>query len=264
MRSSIPLYDALAPGYDAHWEAPHRRAYDDLAWEFVQPLLPATPGQVIDAGCGTGRWAARIVGLGHTVIGIEQAPAMAEAARSRMGTDRFRLIEGAMEEADLPEGHADLVLALGSLQYTPDPDHMVGRLARWTRPGGAVAVLVDSQVALVLELMALSKCKEALQRLETRMGTWVQGAQSADNHQIDRDRLVDAFRCAGLSGIRARGLLVGASAFGGPRLMQGLAQDREGQMALERRLADSFLLADLGKQLLVTGRRASQAPEPDQ
>jgi hypothetical protein len=46
--------------------------------------------------------------------------------------------------------------------------------------------------------------------------------------------------------------------------MQGLAQDREGQMALERRLADSFLLADLGKQLLVTGRRASQAPEPDQ
>jgi hypothetical protein len=35
-------------------------------------------------------------------------------------------------------------------------------------------------------------------------------------------------------------------------------------MALERRLADSFLLADLGKQLLVSGRRASQASERGQ
>jgi SAM-dependent methyltransferase len=264
MRSSIPLYDALAPGYDAHWEAPHRRAYDDLAWEFVQPLLPATPGQVIDAGCGNGRWATRIVGLGHTVIGIEQAPAMAEAARSRLGTDRFRLIEGSMEEVDLPEGRADLVLALGSLQYTSDPEHMIGRLARWTRAGGAVVVLVDSQVALVLELMAAGRWEEALQCLETRMGTWVQGEESADNHQIDRDRLVDAFRRAGLSGIRARGLLVGASAFGRQRLMRGLTQDWDRQMALERRLADSFLLADLGKQLLVSGRRASQTSERGQ
>jgi hypothetical protein len=40
-------------------------------------------------------------------------------------------------------------------------------------------------------------------------------------------------------------------------LIESLTQDWEGQMALERRLAESFLLADLGKQLLVTGRRPS-------
>jgi SAM-dependent methyltransferase len=257
MRSSIALYNALASGYDAHWDAPHRRAYDDLAWEFVQPLLPAVPGQVIDAGCGIGRWAARIVGLGHTVIGIEQAPAMAKAARASMRTDRFQLIEGSMEDVELPEGRADLVLALGSLQYTLDPEHMIERFARWTRAGGAVAVLADSQVALVLELVASGKREEALQRLETRMGTWVQGEESADNHQLDRDRLVDAFRRAGLTGIHARGLLVGASVFGLQRLSESLTQDWDRQMALERRLAESFLLADLGKQLLVSGRRAS-------
>jgi hypothetical protein len=109
----------------------------------------------------------------------------------------------------------------------------------------------------LLELVASGKREEALQRLETRMGTWVQGEESADNHQLDRDRLVDAFRRAGLSGIRARGLLVGASAFGVQRLIERLKQDWDGQMALERRLAESFLLADLGKQLLVSGRQAS-------
>jgi SAM-dependent methyltransferase len=257
MRSSIALYNALASDYDAHWEAPHRRAYDDLAWDYVQPLLPAVPGHVIDAGCGNGRWAARVAGLGHSVIGIEQAPAMARAARGSVRAARFQLIEGSMEEVELPEARADLVLALGSLQYTLDPERMIERLVRWTRPGGAVALLVDSQVALVLELLASGKRGEALQRLETRMGTWVQGEQSADNHQLDRDRLVDALRTAGLTDIRAHGLLVGASALGLRRLTESLKRDWDDQMALERRLADSFLLADLGKQLLVSARRAS-------
>jgi ubiquinone/menaquinone biosynthesis C-methylase UbiE len=157
MRSSISLFNTLAAGYDAHFEALHRRAYDDLAWEFVQPLLPAVPGCVIDAGCGVGRWAERLVALGHHIVGIEQAPAMADVARARLPTDRFELIEGSMEAVELPEGQADLVLALGSLQYTVDPEHMIERFARWTRVGGSVVVLVDSLVALVLELVAAGK-----------------------------------------------------------------------------------------------------------
>lgn len=257
MRSSVPLYNALAADYDAHWDAPHRRAYDDLAWTFVQPLLPSLPGRVIDAGCGVGRWAERIVGLGHTVIGIEQAPAMADAARARLGTDRFELIEGSMEDVNLPDGGADLTLALGSLQYTLDPERMIERLAGWTRAGGSVVVLVDSLVALVLELVASGKHTEALQRLDTRRGIWVQGEQSADNHQLDRDRLLEAFRRAGLTSIRARGLLVGASALGRQQFTARLVEDWAGQMALERRLAESPLLADLGKQLFVSGLRAS-------
>ena len=33
VRPSAPLYDALAADYDAHFAVPHRRAYDELAWE---------------------------------------------------------------------------------------------------------------------------------------------------------------------------------------------------------------------------------------
>jgi len=257
MRSSIPLYNSLASGYEAHFEAPHRRAYDDLAWELIQPLLPTASGHVIDAGCGVGRWAKRLVGLGHYVVGIEQAPAMADAARARLQTDLFELVEGSMEEVELPEGHADLVLALGSLQYTRNPEFMIERFARWTRAGGSVVVVVDSLVALVVELVASGKSREALLCLERRMGTWVQGEQRADNHQLDRDRLVAAFRRAELTSICARGLLVGASAIGRQRLIESLTDDWDGQMSLERQLAQSSLMADLGKQLFVCGRRAS-------
>ena len=255
MQSSIPFFNALAASYDAHFEAPHRRAYDDLAWEFIQPLLPAGPGRIIDAGCGIGRWAERLGALGHHVIGIEQAPAMAEMARARLPEDRFSLIEGSMEAVVLPKGQADLSLALGSLQYTPDPENMVQRLTQWTRVGGWIVVLVDSLVALVLELAASDKPDQGLRRLQTRIGTWDQGDHSADYHLFDRDRLVTAFRRAGLTGVCARGLLVGASAYGRRQLIERLTHSWDRQMLLERRFAQDPLLADLGKQLLVSGRR---------
>jgi len=65
MRSSQALYSALAPSYAEHFEVPHRRAYDTLAWERVQQILPQR-GPIVDAGCGVGRWVGRLLGLGTT------------------------------------------------------------------------------------------------------------------------------------------------------------------------------------------------------
>jgi SAM-dependent methyltransferase len=252
--ASVPLYDALAPTYDEHFAVPHRRAYDDLAWELVQPLLPDASARIVDVGCGIGRWARRLVGLGHSVVGIEQAPAMAAKARELVASGGFELLELPMEQAELPARQADLVLAMGSLQYAADPEQMLRRLGRWARPGGWVVVLVDSLVALVLELLAAGKEDEALLRLETRRATWVQGSLRADYHLFDSHRLERAFEDAGLVDICVRGLLVGWSALGRERMLHRLAHGRDRQMAAERRLAGSRPLAEVGKQLYVSGR----------
>jgi SAM-dependent methyltransferase len=252
--ASVPLYDALAPTYDEHFAVPHRRAYDDLAWELVQPLLPDAPARIVDVGCGVGRWARRLVGLGHFVVGIEQAPGMATKARELVASGGFQLLEMPMEAADLPEGWANLVLAIGSLQYSADPEQMLRRLGRWARPGGWVVVLVDSLIALVLELLEGGKEDEALLRLETRRATWVQGDLRADYHLFDKDRLERAFQDAGLVDIRVRGLLVGWSALGRQRMLRRLTSRPDRQLAMERRLSASPLLADAGKHLWASGR----------
>jgi SAM-dependent methyltransferase len=252
--ASAALYDALAPTYDEHFGVPHRRAYDDLAWELVRRLLPAGPGRVVDVGCGVGRWARRFVDLGHAVVGIEPAPAMAALAREHLASARFELVEQVMEEVHLPAGQADLVLAMGSLQYAEEPEQVLPRLARWVRPGGAVAVLVDSLVALVLELMSAGRPAEALERLETRQGTWVQDGRRADLHLFDAQRLRAGFGRAGLTGVEIRGLLVGWSMLGRERTIARLTADRDGYLALERRLGASSVLTDLGKQLYAVGR----------
>jgi SAM-dependent methyltransferase len=254
VRSSSHLFDALAPDYDAHFEVPHRRAYDELAWEFLRPLLPERGGLVVDAGCGVGRWADRLVAAGHTVIGVEQAPAMAAAARAR-GLARFNVLERSLEDVELPRGEAHAVLALGSLQYTREPHAMIDRFASWTHTAGLVCVLVDSLVALVIELLRAGKAAEARQRVESRRGLWRQGHLWAEYHLLDRAALESAFRRAGLVDVCAHGLLVGATVFGRQELSRRLDSDRSRQMSLERRLASEPGLANLGKQLLVHGRR---------
>lgn len=267
LRPSQPLYDLLSGTYEEHFDVPHRRLYDQLAWERVEALLGDTartaerPLVVVDAGCGVGRWARRFVGLGCSVVGIEQSPGMLAQLRHRPPGPGFTLVDRPMQEvarADLfgPDGAgADAVVAMGSLQYTPDPEATVAALASWLREGGFLAVLVDSLVCLALELVGSGRDDEALERLSTGRGVWRVEDREADLHLLDRDRLVAAFHRAGLVDVRAAGLLVSAGALGREGLLSRATQDYDGLIALERRLADLPVLADAGKQLLVTGRR---------
>lgn len=258
--ASAALFDALAPGYETYCDAPHRRAYDELAWERVVPLLPATPGTVVDVGCGVGRWADRLVALGHRVVGIEPAPVMAQRARARaqrLGGDRFEVVEAPME-CDQPAlvARADAVVAMGSLQYATGVDGVLRRFHSWLRPGGSVALLVDSLAGLVAELLREGRTVEALERADARCGRWspVDGLH-ADLHLFDREELRARLHRAGFTSFRAHGLLVSATASGVPLLAERLVCDHRATMATERQLAEHTALADLGKQLLVTARK---------
>jgi SAM-dependent methyltransferase len=265
MKSSVPLYDELAPTYEEHFAVPHRRAYDELAWEMCCAVLPDPPAVIVDVGCGTGRWAERLLDAGHSLIGIEPAPAMADRAAQRLAsrfTSRMTLLRSRVEDLELAAGSADAVLAMGSLQYTDDPAGHVTRLAGWLRPGGVLAVLVDSLQALVVELIAAGREDEALTRLTTQRGVWSVDRVEADLHLLDAATLREAYAEAGLEILHVAGLLVGATAYGREELRRRLEADFRGTLAVERRLAAQPGLADLGKQLLIVGRRPPRAESP--
>jgi SAM-dependent methyltransferase len=253
--SSVAFYGALADRYDALFLAPHRRAYDQLAWEVASSLLPDDSGTIVDLGCGTGRWSQQLVELGHHVVGVEPTPAMAAIARSQVPSQDFELIEATAEAAEIADGCADMVLAMGSLQYVDEPRRVVGRAARWLRPGGWLVVLVDSLVALVAELLAAGKPDEAFERLGSRTGRWSLDGREVTHHLADRAEMEQSMRAAGLVEISVRGLLVGATIFGRQGLATRLEKDWAGQIDVERRLSYEEQLADLGKQLLAIARR---------
>lgn len=252
--ASSALYSTLAAGYDATYEQPsHRRAYDIQAWEYVSSLLP--PGaHVVDAGIGAGRWLERLLSMGHRVTGIEQAPGMIAILERLSLPPGFTLLRHPMEEAPVPPASADLVMAMGSVQYAADPAAMIRRFAGWTRPGGSVCVYVDSLVSLVLELLREGRTAEALQRLSTRRGVFGGTGQSATLHLYDRRNLEADFAAAGLVDVRCHGLTVGAGAIGRKDYATLMEADEAATLAMERTLAADPAMADTGLHLLAIGR----------
>jgi SAM-dependent methyltransferase len=256
--SSRNLYDAVAQEFDATFAAPtHRKAYDTLAGEYIERLLPASSGVIVDAGCGTGRWPEHWLKDGREVIGIEDAPEMLKVLRSRHLGPRFRLVAEPMESAGLEESIADLVVAMGSVQYASHPAAMIQKFARWAKPGGFVCVHVDSLMALVLELLRLGRTEEALTRLRTRRGVIRAKDQQAELFLYDAKVLREHFLAAGLVDFECRGLLVTSSAWGADQCAAAMANDPRGLFDLEHQLSAEPIMADAGRHIIAWARRPS-------
>jgi hypothetical protein len=123
------------------------------------------------------------------------------------------------------------------------------------RPGGAIAILVDSLVALACELLRSGRVEEAFMRLKTRHGIWVLDDISAEHHLFDARSLGESLRQTGFVDVDVLGLLVGWTVHGRRGMIHRLESQWSAQMAQERRLARDRCLADMGKQLLAFGFR---------
>ncbi|MFJ9178928.1 class I SAM-dependent methyltransferase [Streptomyces sp. NPDC102360] len=69
-----------------------------------RPLLPTAGGRVtLDVGCGTGRFARRLVAHGYRVDAVDPDPATPALAEAAGGGPRYRVADAA--RAELPPGH---------------------------------------------------------------------------------------------------------------------------------------------------------------
>jgi len=95
-------------------------------------------GTVLDAGCGTGRHAARLLAAGHEVIGVDSSPEMLAVARAKLpGAD---LREGALEALPLDDASVTGCVCALALSHLPRLAPAVRELGRVLTPGGRLIV----------------------------------------------------------------------------------------------------------------------------
>ena len=127
-------YPEWAPGYDEPSNPVIRLE------ESVVPALLAEspPGRALDAACGTGRHTARLVELGHDVVGVDGTEAMLSLARTRVPDADFQI--GSLTALPLEDGEVDLAVCSLALTHLAELGPAVVELRRVVRPGGRVVV----------------------------------------------------------------------------------------------------------------------------
>lgn len=136
-------YRQWSAGYDEP-----RNSLFDADEPLMHEILDGLPaGTVLDAACGTGRYAAHLAERGHRVVGVDSSPEMLDLARVRVPQGTFLL--GDLHRVPLPDGAVDLVVSGLALAHVPRLGPVMAEFARVLRPGGHL-VISDVHHQLVL------------------------------------------------------------------------------------------------------------------
>lgn len=137
----LELYDSWAASGDydrdvSEWgyEAPERVA--DLA----VAALAKTPGEVLDAGCGTGLAGSALrerVGDDQEILGGDFTPSSVEAARSLGSYSAVQHLD-LNAPLDYDDARFAVTVSVGVFSYLTDTEATIRELLRITRPGGSV------------------------------------------------------------------------------------------------------------------------------
>jgi ubiquinone/menaquinone biosynthesis C-methylase UbiE len=134
MATPSDVFDTWAQVYD---EQPNPLL--TLEQRFLSRMLPDVSGlDVLDAGCGTGRWL-QILAPHHpaSLVGVDTSSQMLERASTKLGA-ASTLHLGSCIALPVKNAAADLVLASFVLSYLESVEAFARELHRVTRPGATV------------------------------------------------------------------------------------------------------------------------------
>jgi len=150
--SAYEDYTAVAADYD--------RTRVPVGVEIILGCLAAARGplaslRVLDAGCGTGSYAAALRPHVGAIAAVDLNPSMLEVARAKLERGPgypVALHEAGIDALPFEDGHFDAVMVNQVLHHLPDSPgdgrpllrRVLGELARVLRPGGAAVVNICS------------------------------------------------------------------------------------------------------------------------
>ena len=148
-----------ARDYDRWYATPAGQVHDRVQKADVRRLLcPASAGEtLLDVGCGTGHWSSFFAGMGYRVTGIDVAPEMVEVVQSAVPGCTFQVADAHALPFD--DGTFDIVAAMATLEFVPDPAAAIAEMARCARRGGHLLVGTLNRLAL-LNQHRIAKGKE--------------------------------------------------------------------------------------------------------
>jgi SAM-dependent methyltransferase len=107
-----------------------RRCLGEEIWTALPRL------SVLECGCGAGRFTEILLENGATVTSVDLSSAVESNAVNFPPAERHRIAQADIRDLPFAAQQFDVVLCLGVIQHTPDPEATIRSLARHVKPGG--------------------------------------------------------------------------------------------------------------------------------
>jgi cytosine/adenosine deaminase-related metal-dependent hydrolase/ubiquinone/menaquinone biosynthesis C-methylase UbiE len=132
--SCLPAFDSWAEVYDSQ-----PNPLLSLEQRILNSLLPEVRGlDVLDAGCGTGRWLQQLDRRApRSLLGVDISPQMLKMASAKLG-ERGDLRLGSCDALPFGNGVADVVLSSFVISYLDDLGSFAQEMDRVARPGTTI------------------------------------------------------------------------------------------------------------------------------
>jgi ubiquinone/menaquinone biosynthesis C-methylase UbiE len=134
-------YDRIAATYDQRFAENERSGTAAALLACAREMGARQAGvlQVLEVGCGTGRWLAELRAVTPHVYGLDLSAGMLRQACKREAS--FRLVRGRAEQLAFPDATFDLIYCVNAIHHFDRPRAFVSEARRLLRPGGRLAVI---------------------------------------------------------------------------------------------------------------------------
>jgi SAM-dependent methyltransferase len=139
-----------AAGFGLQWKAFARTQLDshtglrisrDRLERCIGGSLEVLRGRsVLEAGCGAGRFTELLLSAGARVVAADLSVAVEANHANCARDDGYFVCQADLRALPVAPASFDLVVCLGVVQHTPDPEATIAALASYVRPGGLLVI----------------------------------------------------------------------------------------------------------------------------
>ncbi len=166
--------------FGVEWKAFHDFSEKDIVslgdkyFDIVTPSMLNSQSNVVDIGCGSGRFIKYLKGRYARITGVDPSDAILVADQLLGSDPAIELVRASTDNLPYPDGYFDFGYSLGVLHHIPDTEKALRDCVRKIKPGGYFLLYLyynlDNRSRAAKFLF---QCTNLLRRVISRFPVWL-------------------------------------------------------------------------------------------